>query len=282
MAILSKRLLRGLGYFGIAVSKFIGICIFFAVTLFADPPVTRYLIDPSTRGDELVKMITTLNTSPFLSTYSEVALQAGDSFLATPNFAPSVTGGFIPYVQSVVAAKNKTLLVVTYKGGSPIRDQYLVMPVEQVSAIMYSPKEIVLPSFQTSQLNGGPTNIISTYPPYVYPLYSIAPALRAADIKEIFDLLSTTLPYFKRGVSSVGMFTTINGPFDPPIHGGFIPNIKSITISSSVFLLVTYKPLTQSGKTYTDTTIVVPAEQVRQLTYYSDIRQVTQTGLGGN
>jgi len=242
-------------------------------SLRADLPITKYLIDPSVRGPEIEAVVTIFNdplhVPRFVTKQSEVAMQMRDTFLLSPAFAPEIAGlaGFIPYVTSADAmtAPNGTLLIVTYLPDGPnTTPQYLVVPTEQVAVIMYS--SMYIP----------PSKLSTDFPPAVIPQYNVDPLKRAIDLAAVFTKLNDPTSVFKKlaPLSSVGIFTTLEGPYNPPIYdappisGGFIPYVKSITLSGS-YLLVEFTPFYGSG--YKNTaTIAVAAEQVIQMVYYAD------------
>lgn len=227
-------------------------------TLLADPPLTLYKIDPMIRGPEIEAIVTMFNLPPYRTRFSEVGIQMGNSFFVSPSFAPYVQQGFIPYVQSAASSLNGTLLTVTYlPNGASTRNQYLIVPVEQMALVVYSPKPI-------SELGFG-----SSFPQGVLPRYDIDAVMRAADLKLVFDDFNT-LPIYQNGKqNTVGIFTTLSGVFNPPIQGGFIPNVQTIT-ASGAYLTIEYLPFSENGRTYNKqrATIIVTAEQVIQMVYF--------------
>ncbi len=227
-------------------------------TLFADPPLTLYKIDPTIRGPEIEAIVTMFNAAPYYTNLSEVGIQTRSGFIASPTFAPYVQGGFIPYVQSAVASLNKTLLTVTYlPNGSSTRNQYIIVPVEQVTLVVYSPKPIWQLGFS------------STFPQGELPRYDIDAVMRAADLASVFNDFNTNPIYQNGRQNTVGIFTTLSGVFNPPILGGFIPNVQTVTASGS-YLTIEYLPFSSNGRTYnkTSATIIVTAEQVIQMVYF--------------
>lgn len=238
------------------------IFLFFAVasSLFADNPLTLFKIDPTTRGPEITSIVAMFNAPPYFTKLSEVAIQTGSGFIVSPAFAPLVVGGMIPYVQSAASSPNGTLLTVTYlPNGSSTKNQYLIVPIEKMAAVMFSPKPIRPPS-----------PITSTYPGGELPRYDVDPALRAADLETVFHDFKVTL-LKEQAQSTIGIFTTLSGPFNPPIFGGFIPNVQRVT-ASGAYLTIVYFPFSSNGRTYhrTDATIIVTAEQVIQMVYYAN------------
>ncbi len=246
----------------------------FSSTAFAAQPLTRYLIDPATRGPFVKEVIDMFNTTPFESSRSEVAIQVqtGRGFQINGSFAPvgrvqGLQAGFIPYVQSTFTKAFETLVIIEYQMNSTASTNpfYLVVPVERLVGIMYSPQPI------------GMVGMTSNFPSDVLPLSSIAPATRAADLVSVFTELNTVSPY-KTSISSVGLFTTLSADYNPAIESGFVPNIEAIT-ASGPYLFVTYFPASNAGKAYkVAQTIIISAEQVNQLVYFADNKKVTPTG----
>ncbi len=222
-------------------------------TVFAASQTTYFHIDAATRGAEITSMIATLNSAPYNGAQSEVGLQL-ISNAAFP-YAPYVYGGLIPYVASVNPAPNDTLLLVTYYPSLPkgIGPLYLVVPIEQVTSVVYSPVPIAPGStFSSNYMNG------------ITPLLTVDPILRAADIE---NMIATLLaPPFNGGSSSVALYTTLSGPFYPPISGGIIQNVQSVTqiVPNDTLLLVSYL----SPTTNMQGTIIVAVEQVLEIVYY--------------
>lgn len=235
--------------------------------LFADSPLTLFKIDPAIRGPEISMIVTTYNSAPYLTVQSEVAIQAGRGFIYSPSFAPYVTGGFIPYVQSAAASANGTLLTITYlPSGASTRNQYLIVPIEKVTAVMYSTEYIP------------PSRIASSFQQGELQRFDIDPVLRAADLVTEFNNFNTGAIY-QTGQNTIGIFISLKAPFDPPIFGGFIPNVQSIT-ATGAYLSIVYLPYSLNGRTFnkTNAAIIVPAEQVVQMVYYPN-RLYSPNGL---
>ncbi|MDE3045430.1 MAG: hypothetical protein KGJ02_02130 [Verrucomicrobiota bacterium] len=226
--------------------------LFFTRLIWADTPYVLYPVDVSQRGLGVVSMVNTLLSTPYATNGSEVAIQTSTT-IPFP-YAPYVVNGIIPYVQSIASASNNTLLIVAYQPiGTNV--QYLVVPVEQIIAILYSPKKILTSTAFTSTYASG--YVVQT---------SVDLIQRASDIQGVVTTLLTASPY-KTQASTVGLQTTLSGSYYPPISTttGLIQNVQSVTLVSgnSGLLLVSYlSPKRISG------TIVIAAEQVEEVIYY--------------
>jgi hypothetical protein len=227
--------------------------LFAASAAFGASQETIFPIDAMHRGLQIVTMVTTLNAPPYNAPtvpQYEVAIQLA-SRLAFPS-APLVVNGLIPYVVSATPAPNDTLLIVKYqpRGTTP---HYLVVPVEQVLAVVYSPIAITSTTgFSTNYLTG------------ITPLLSINPVQRAADIQNVVGTLMTS-PIYKTAKSTVAVYTTLSGPFYPAIQNGLITQVQSVRLVSAndTLMLITYL----SNQNVTGT-IIVAAEQVIEVVYY--------------
>ncbi len=244
--------------------------------LFADPAQTWFPIDPLTRGFYVADVIKTLNKTPYLITnQSEVAmqLQLGTGFVINSGFAPVTASNglqqnFIPYLQAATASPFDTMVIVQYQPSGVTKPYYLVVPVEKIAGIMYS----------TSPIQP-PLGITSHYPPSVTPICSVDPALRAADLVATYLILTSALYKNSSVLSGVGMFVSVNASYDPPIFpNGFIPNVTGIT-ASGPFLYVQFQPVSSAGLYIKGQgTIVVSAEQVKQLVYVVNKKNMTASG----
>ncbi len=211
---------------------------------------TIFPINSVQRGLSISQIITTFTSSPYNVPQSEVAIQT----LSTIPFpyAPYVANGLIPYVQSASLAPNDTLLIIRYKPPAATT-QYLVVPIELISEVIYSP--ITIPSSP---------GFTSTFPNGVVPFFSIDPVQRAADIQSITTTLLTSAPY-KTSTSKVGILTTLSGPFFLPLQNGLISNVQSIALASANDSLLIVKYLSTQ---FISGTIIVTAEQVQQIVYF--------------
>src|SRR3989338_2621144 len=117
-----------------------------------------FSINPMLRGADLLTMFSTLSVVPYKTAQSQLALQTTQS-------------GLIPNVQSLSAATYKTLLIVAYKPGST--PQYIVVPVEQITELIYSPVTISSASVFTSL----------TAPSGNFPFFAVDLSQRATDIE---------------------------------------------------------------------------------------------------
>lgn len=199
---------------------------------------TVFPIDPMGRGQDLVSMFTTLSTSPYKTTTSQIALQ-------------TTRNGLIPNVQSLTASTYNTIFIVAYKVSSSFI-QYIVIPVEQIIELIYSPVAIPLQSTFTS------SGIAGTLSFFDFDLME-----RAVDIQNVVTTMITTAPY-KTVTSKVGLQTTLSGPFYLSFTNGFIPDIQSISVqpaANGTLLLVSYK------LGFLITTIVVAPEQIYGIVY---------------
>jgi hypothetical protein len=250
------------------VKKFLT-AIFFAAARFsvgvANPPLDLFPIDATTRGVEFASI---LNTAFSLATASgEVVIQTQ----ATPPFlrAPGVQNGIIPYVQNTSMfpfdAPNSTLFIFAYNPNGSIgvnqTTQFLVVGIEQIVTVVYrntvSPPFPLTPAFQ------------SNYAANILPLVTINPSLRAVDIQNIAQqFLSSPTTFNGNNGSQLWITTTLSGPFYVPfasnVAPGAIPNVTAISVLSSEFLLITYKPLSSLFSW----SVIVSAEQVQQIVFY--------------
>lgn len=198
---------------------------------------TIFPIDPMDRGKDLVSMFSTLSSAPYKTTTSQIALQ-------------TTRNGLIPNVQALSPSTYSTLLTVTYKITSIL--QYVVVPVEQIVELVYSPVAIPFQATFTSSISGG-----------ALPIFSVDLMHRAVDIQNVVTTLLTTAP-FKTVSSKVGLQTTLSGPFYLSFTNGFIPDIQSISMQSAAkgtLLLVNYK----FG--FLTTNIVVGPDQIFGIVY---------------
>jgi len=235
--------------------------IVFSFACSANHPLYLYSIDASTRGKDL---FTSISAAFSLATTSgEVVIQT----VATPPYirAPGLMNGVIPYVQqtNLFAAPNSTLFIIPYnpKGDRGITQntQYLVVTVEQIVTVAY--RNTISPPFPL-------TGFSSTYAASVYPLYTISPSQRAADLQWAANLFITSPTSFNgNSGSQVWIQTTLMGPFYVPFNNSFpglIPNVTAISVLANEFLLITYKPNSSSFAW----SVEVPAEQVQQIVFY--------------
>ncbi len=207
-------------------------------------------IDGSVRGTHVVNMIATLNSAPYYTTQSEVVIQLS-STIPFP-YAPYVVNGLIPYVQSATPATNDTLLIVKYLPPGTTA-QYLVVPIEQILVLAYSSVPLPKGSSYTSNFNAG-----------IAPYLSVNTVQRAADIQNVVSTLLNTTPY-KSSRSSVALYTTVSGPYNPAIPNSLVTRVQGVTLVSpnDTLLLVTYL-----ANQNIPSTLVLAAEQVQSVVYY--------------
>lgn len=232
--------------------KLVIFCLCFIGSLFSQAPlsilstasngsIAVFPIDPGSRGNDLIQMFLTL-TSP-VNSYKTAISQVG---------LQTTRNGLIANVISITPTTNDTILIVQYLPTSSISFHYAVLLVEQIVAMIYSNTTISTSSTFTSTYPGG---IISTFPVDVKK--------RAADIQNVFSTLNKA-PYVGP-FSSVGLQTTLAGPFYAPITNGFIPNVSSISATAApngTLLLVTYL-----SSFFQTSTIVVAPDQVYGIVY---------------
>lgn len=210
------------------------------LTFSSNGSLTIFPISPGARGADIVAMFSTLNSSAFKRSDSQIALQ-------------TTRNGLITNIQFITPMANHTILLVGFwlpndqpppgmiggRANSALRYGYIALPVEQIVEMIYSPTIMSSTSVFTSTVLGG-----------TLPLFSVDLAQRSADIIQAVNLLITP-PIANRGstFTPVSLQTTVNGPFYGAgadlITNGVIPRIVSITpvSSNSTLLLVQFKPL---------------------------------------
>ena len=199
-----------------------------------------FSIDPMLRGADLLTMFSALSKAPYKTAQSQLALQTTQS-------------GLILNVQSLTAATYSTLLIVAYKPANVT--QYTVVPVEQITELIYSPVAI------------SPSSVFSslTAPSGNFPYFAVDVSERASDIQNVVTTLITSSPY-KTPVSTVSIQTTLSGPFYLSFSNGLIPDVKSVLLTSATnktLLLINYKVGFQT------TSIVVAPDQIYGIVYSS-------------
>ncbi len=163
-----------------------------------------------------------------------------------------IINGLIPYVQDITETPNDTLLIITYQSTQNAGiQQYIVLPVEQVTALLY---------FRTIANLPNSTQPFTAYPPPgVIPYYSVDPILRAQDIASAVTQLKAA-PFVTSPQNQVWIQTTLTGPFNPAIQNGLIQNVLSISASNGL-LQINFKQLSQTLPQF----IIVSPEQVQQI-----------------
>ncbi len=233
------------------------------ITSASNGTLTVYSISPTGRVSDLVSMFTAM-TAP-----SSVYYNGGLSQIALQ----TTRNGLLVNVLSIVpvtaiGGTESTLLFVTYYPNGvtrhPTRPFYVVIPVEQVTELVYSYNEPIPPN----------ANFSTTALPGVLPLFSVDMKQRAQDIQNAFTLLNG-IPYAKAPPNpTVGLQTTLKGTFNDggTIQNGFIPNVINISLSQApngTLLLVTYQknlPVKNQVTPFVYYIIVSP-EQVYGITY---------------
>lgn len=222
----------------------------FAATVFAQSPlsvistatngsVAIFPIDPGSRGDDIIAMFNTLNSAPYLLPQSQVGLQ-------------TTRNGFFANILSITPTTNSTILLVTYQPTGINIPLYTVMLVEQIVEMVYSRYFFASTDTFTSTVPGG-----------ILSIFSVDMSLRGEDIHNAFHILNTSSPY-KRATSTVGLQTTLAGPFDTPLVNGFIPKVQHIRTApapNGTMFIVIYRVGVQ------DYTIVVAPDQVYGIVY---------------
>jgi hypothetical protein len=199
-----------------------------------------YVIDPMQRGKDLFDMFVTLSKPTLNTSTSEIAIQ-------------TTRNGLISDVVGINPAKNYTVFIVQYFVRNNF-SQYIVVPVEQITEMIYS----------TTTISG---NFGSTVTTGLLPVFEMDMIERAQDVIDIFAKLSTGV--YKTGSSQVALQTTLTGPYyASSLKNGLIPNIQSISLNESPYgtlLLVAFR---QSNSQKTDFFIVVPTEQIFAINYF--------------
>lgn len=224
------------------------------IALSASNGTAYYQIDVSQRGSEIVSTFKSLPPAGGINT-PEVALQ---TTIPTSNAYTAyryISNGIISYVQSITQTTYNTLLIVAYQAQQfPSYLQYIVVPVEQIVALLYFENKNNLPS-SSSPFSAG------TIPNSV-PYYFVDPKQRAADIVSAVTKLMAT-PFKTAPTNQVWLQTTLSGPFSPPIPNGLLKNVISISIANNSLIEVEYLPPNQPQPL----TIVLTPEQVLQINY---------------
>lgn len=228
------------------------------------PYTAIYPIDPSQRGADIISMVNTLSHAPYLVPgSSDVVIQTtlSQNFTNTSNG----TAGLIPFVKKFnpsFATPYNTLLIITYtttQTSTIPTFQYVVVPVEQVSEVIYSNTTIANNSVFTSTISSG-----------VLPYYQVNIMQRAVDIQSVVHTLNNNVVFNNKGVQKVSLKTTLSGPFytadgvPTVIVKGIIPEVQDVTLTGShngTLMIVRY--LVNKLSTY----IVVSPEQVTAITY---------------
>jgi len=231
--------------------------------------VIIFPVDPSDRGADIVAHFNTLNSVPFKTDRSQLALQ-------------TTKNGLITNIQSITPMANSTILLIAFllpnnslpkgnvgKNSSGASFGYAAIPVEQTVLLVYSPTTIPASSIFSSSVPGG-----------TLPIFSVDLAQRAADIEQVVSLLANP-PIANVNLTAfpVSMQTTLDGPFytggtasSSLIVNGLIPQVQSVSSTvapNGSLLLVTFKPPRTNQFTTREgfATVVVASDQVLQIIF---------------
>ncbi len=258
--------------------RVLAIC-FFSCSLFAQGSFTFsensngsviiFPISPSERGVDIIAHFNTLNSAPFKTDRSQIALQ-------------TTKNGLITNIQSITPTTHSTILLIAYllptnalPKGNVGKDEsgtsfgYVAIPVEQTIELVFSPTTISATSVFTSSVPAG-----------TLPIFSVDLSQRALDIEEAVNFLVTAPRANARSsISPVSIQTTLDGPFytggissNSLIVNGLIPqvqNASSTVAPNGSLLLVTFKPPRPNQFTTREgfATVVVAPDQVVQIIF---------------
>jgi hypothetical protein len=183
-----------------------------AVVSAASGQAVFFPIDAGQRGEEIINTFTSLVRVSGLGP-PEVALQTNLSNAIMYRSYLTVANGYIPYVQDIFPTPNNTLFIVSYIPGLSLLKQYIVLPVEQVSALLYFPLQMNVPSPQPPQL---PQVFQATAIGGTFPYFSVDPVERAIDIVSAVTQLQALRIPIQTG--QVWIQTTLTGPFLPNVN----------------------------------------------------------------
>lgn len=191
-------------------------------------------VEAATVGKDIVTLFNTLTASPYKGTGSQVAIN-------------TKMNGLIPNVQGIVASTYSTIFIISYFPPSSFQVQYVVVPVEQITEVIYSPTTI-----PSSGFSSGSTDL---------EIY-IGLNHRGYDISEIVNLLMTQTPY-KTSRSKVNLQTTLTGPFYASFSGGLIQNVKEVTVIGNGTQMIVAYFYTSGVTAY----VVVTPDEVTAINY---------------
>ena len=221
-------------------------------------------IDSGQRGTEIINTFTSLVRVSGLGP-PEVALQTNLSNAITYRSYLTVTNGYIPYVQVLFPTPNNTLFIVSYIPALSLLKQYIVLPAEQVSALLYFPMQMNVPSPGPPQL---PQIFQAAAIPGTFPYFSVDPVERALDIVSAVTQLRALRTLIQ--TSQVWIQTTLTGPFLPNVNNtntnGLLQNVIAISVSNSL-IAIQFQPNNQ-GLIFT---VYVAPEQVSQVIFIRDL-----------
>jgi hypothetical protein len=223
-----------------------------AVALAASGQQALYPIDSSDRGTQIYNTFTALSPATGIQV-PEVALQTTLPATTAYQTYRYITNGIVPYVQAITQTPFNTLLIVSYfPTQTPATLQYIVLPPEQVTAVLYFPTISNLPLSNAA--------FTATVVPGTLPFFTVDPLLRTTDIASaVTQLMSAP---FVGPVSQVWVQTTLTGPFNPSVPNGLLKNITAVSITSGL-IQFTFLPPNQP----IPLTVIISPEQVQQITY---------------
>lgn len=226
------------------------------VALAAAGQTAVYPIDASQRGTEIINTFNSLSPTKNRGTLlPEIILQTN---LPNSNLYTTykyLRNGVIPYVQNITQTTYNTLLIVSYLvSATGTTQQYIVLPVEQITGMFYF----------ANYAYASTTPFVSTPPSGSLPYFSIDSRQRGVDIVSAVNQLLSS-PFKTSGATQVWIQTTLSGPFNYPLTGGLIQNVTSISVNSSLIQIVFSPPGYAQNQV-----IVVAPEQVQQIIYLSN------------
>ncbi len=205
-------------------------------------PPAIYILDPMQRGKDIVNMVHTLLTSTTTKTASsQVAIQ-------------TTRNGLISNVVAIDPAPNFTVLIIQYRFPRKDLNLFIVVPIEQITEVIYS----------TTTITGSFSPTVTTG---LLPVFEVDFTERADDIIDTFTKLTTTPKYHKIGISQVALQTTLSGPYYAPLQHGLISNVQSISLNGSPYgtlLFVSYRIFNSQSP---DFFVVVPTESIYGINY---------------
>ncbi len=214
-----------------------------SVTTLAVPlitgPTAIFPIDSSQRGADIYKLISTLSTGVYYTGVQQVGIQ-------------TTRNGFIPNVQyqNTISAPNGSILIIGYLPLPQTIVQYLIIPVEQITSVIYSITTINATDFSSSPIAG------------TLPFYTVSLIDRASDIQSVVQTLTTSSTFLTSN-STVNIQTSLAGPYYVPLTNGLIKNVKGITSSGNGTLLIVKFLQTNNQFAY----IVVAPDQIFGINY---------------
>jgi len=258
------------------------------VALGATSQQVVYQIDVSYRGADLISAFNSLKGNLTTNYFTPPLIEVQTTTtvpMVPPKYGNKPYGmysGFypnaiIPFVQNITGTTYNTLLIVTYysQAATSKYPLYVVLPVEQVTCLLYFPTISNLPP---SNLASSAPAFISTFPSGIIPFFSVAPQQRAVDIVSAVNQLIALFPQApnSKANSQVWIQTTVNGPYmDPSTPNGLIQNVLGISLTGNYLLQITYQPSDQVPQN--TGTVYVSPEQVQQILFVRYQNQPSRT-----